>query len=337
MATMSTVMLTGDRKIELRDRPEPARRGDQVIVDIDLCGICGSDLHSPELPQVYRGGFVLGHEPAGVISWVGDDVAGWTPGQRVAINPNGNVDGTCEYCLAGRPNFCRQATMETALGLQMDGGLAPRMAAFPGSLRAVPDQMSRFATAWVEPTATALRAVRLAGDLSGARVLVTGGGPIGQLAARLSRVQGAGELTLVEPAEDRRTVGLRSGADASVTPDEARRNVGDLRADVVIEASGSAAALELAVDALEPGGVLVVVGAGAAGGLDPTSVLLKELVVRGSFVYTDEFDDAVALLARGTVAVDDLTSDVTPLQDALSAFESLRSGSAMKVLIDPRA
>lgn len=336
MAMMRTVVLTSHRSIELSDRPEPRRRADQVIVDIDLCGICGSDLHSPDLPQVYRGGFTLGHEAAGVLSWVGDDVEGWTPGQRVAINPNGNVDGTCEYCLAGRPNFCRQATMNTALGLQMDGGLAPRMAAFPGSLRAVPQGMSRYAAAWVEPTATALRAVELAGDLTGDDVLITGGGPIGQLALRLCRARGSGRLTLVEPSEQRRSLGAASGADASVDPDEAGREVENLRADVAIEASGSSRGIELAVDSLKPGGVLVVVGASDKTGLDPASVLFKELTVRGSFIYNDEFDLAITLLADGTVGVDDLTTQVSPLEASLDAFESLRSASTMKVLISPQ-
>lgn len=335
MAVMTTVMLTDDRRIELRARPEPVRRDDQVIVDVDLCGICGSDLHSPDLPQVYRGGFTLGHEAAGVLSWVGDEVEGWTVGQRVVINPNGNVDGTCEHCRAGHPNFCRQATMDTALGLQMDGGLAPRMAAFPGSLRAVPEAMSRYAAAWVEPTATALRAVGLAGDLTGADVLVTGGGPIGQLALRLARLRGPGSLTLVEPSEQRRSLGAASGADASIDPTAARRDVGDLRADVAIEASGSSSAIELAADALKPGGVLVVAGENDTTGLDPATILFKELTVRGSFVYNDEFDGAIALLAEGAVAVEDLTSRVNPLDASLNAFDALRSASAVKVLIAP--
>lgn len=336
MPVMTTVMLTDDRKIEMRDRPEPEGGADQVIVDIDLCGICGSDLHSPNLPQVYRGGFTLGHEASGVLSWVGDDVEGWSVGQRVAINPNGNVDGTCEYCRAGRPNFCLQATMETALGLQMDGGLAPRMAAFPGSLRAVPAGMGRYAAAWVEPTATALRAVALAGDLTGADILVTGGGPIGQLALRLCRLQRIGRLTLVEPSEQRRSVGAASGAEASIDFATARRDVEDIRVGVAIEAAGNGKALELAVDALKPGGVLVIVGAGDKTGIDPSPVLLKELTVHGSFVYNDEFDGAITLLAEGAVEVDDLTSQVSPLDASLDAFDSLRSASTMKVLISPR-
>jgi hypothetical protein len=183
--TMPAVVLTTDGRIALQDRPRPTLRRDQVLVEVDLCGICGSDLHAWQLPQVYRGDCILGHESTGRIAEVGDDVADWAVGQRVAVNPNGNVDGTCAYCRSGRPNFCRQATLETALGLQADGALAPLMAAFPGHLRRIPDEMGTLEAAWVEPTATALRAVELAGELAGRTVLVTGGGPIEQQAVAI--------------------------------------------------------------------------------------------------------------------------------------------------------
>jgi len=332
---MPAVLLRTDRQIMLVDHPLPAHRPGQVIVDVDLCGICGSDLHAPHLPQVYTGGFVMGHEAAGRVSWVGDQVDGWTVGDRVAINPNGNVDGTCEHCRAGRVNFCRQATMETALGMQMDGALAPQMAVFPGSLRALPESMPRIASGWVEPMAIALRAVDLAGDVAGRTLVVTGGGPIGQLVLRLAKARGAARLILVEPSPGRRACGTASGADSVLTPEEAAEDVGDLLADVVVEASGSGSASELGLGALVPQGIFVVVGAGQGNVLDSASVLLKEITVRGSFTYTDEFDAAIGVLSQGLVAVDDLTSVVAPLDDALAAFQTLRDASTMKVLIEP--
>jgi D-arabinose 1-dehydrogenase-like Zn-dependent alcohol dehydrogenase len=111
--TMPAVVLTADGRIALQDRLRPTLRPDQVLIEVDLCGICGSDLHASQLPQVYRGDCILGHESAD-----------WAIGHRVAVNPNGNVDGTCAYCRSGRPNFCPQATLETAPGLQADGALA---------------------------------------------------------------------------------------------------------------------------------------------------------------------------------------------------------------------
>jgi threonine dehydrogenase-like Zn-dependent dehydrogenase len=331
--TMPAVVLTADGQIALQDRPRPTLRPDQVLVEVDLCGICGSDLHASQLPQVYRGDCILGHESTGWVSAVGDDVADWVVGQRVAVNPNGNVDGTCVYCRSGRPNFCRQATLETALGLQANGALAPLMAAFPGHLRRIPDEMGSVEAAWVEPTATALRAVELAGELAGRTVLVTGGGPIGQLACRLAHLRSPAQILLMEPAPQRAQFATDSHAVAiaSDAADDAR----GLVVDVVFECSGNAAATSAALKLLVPGGILVAVGAGPDPGLDSATILLKEITVRGSYIYTDEFDRAIDLLATQQIAVADLTTVISPLPDALAAFDALRAGRIMKALIAP--
>jgi threonine dehydrogenase-like Zn-dependent dehydrogenase len=93
----------------------------------------------------------------------------------------------------------------------------------------------------------------------------------------------------------------------------------------------------LALQALRPGGVLVVVGAGPGSGLDPLTILMKEITVHGSFTYIPEFDDAIELLAAGQIKIADLTTAVVPLDQALTAMESLRLAQTMKVLVDPHA
>jgi threonine dehydrogenase-like Zn-dependent dehydrogenase len=341
MKTMPAVLLDEQRRIVLGERPVPVpgHGHGQILVEVDLCGICGSDLHSPDLAQVYTGGFVLGHESSGIVREVGAGVEDWTAGQRVAVNPNGNVCGVCEYCVAGRFNFCHQATMETALGLQADGGLAPLMVVAPSTLRALPDGIGRVEAAWVEPAATALRAVQAASDLAGATVLVSGGGPIGQLACRIAALRGAARVVLVEPTAERRAFADASGADLALTPAEAEdlvsRGSGGLRVDVVVECSGHRAAISLAARALRPGGILVVVGSGVDATLDTMLVLLSEITVRGSFTYIEEFEQAIDVLASGRLRVDDLTTAVVPLTGALEAIDSLRAAQTMKVLIDP--
>jgi threonine dehydrogenase-like Zn-dependent dehydrogenase len=329
--TMPAVLLTADGHIALQDRPRPTVRPDQVLVEVDLCGICGSDLHASQLPQVYRGDCILGHESTGRVAAVGDDVGDWAVGQRVAVNPNGNVDGTCAYCRAGRPNFCRQATLETALGLQADGALAPLMAAFPGHLREIPDELGTLEAAWVEPTATALRAVELAGDLTGRTVLVTGGGPIGQLACRLAHLRSPAQILLMEPATKRAQFAAASHAEVIA----AHTYAPGLAVDVVLECSGNAAATATALKLLAPGGILVVVGAGPEPALDSATILLKEITIRGSYIYTGEFDRAIHLLATQQIAVADLTTVISPLSDVLAAFDALRAGQIMKALIAP--
>jgi threonine dehydrogenase-like Zn-dependent dehydrogenase len=330
--TMPAVVLTQEREIAFEERPRPTLRPDQVMVEVELCGICGSDLHSAQLTQVYHGNRILGHESTGHVAAVGADVADWRVGQRVAVNPNGNVSGVCRFCKAGQPNFCRQATLETALGLQADGALAPLMAAFPSRLRAIPYGLAASDAAWVEPAATALRGVERAGDLRGRTVLVTGGGPIGQLACRLAHLKSPHRVMLMEPAAQRAQFATASHATV-ITAEEAESAPASV--DVVIECSGNEAATATAVRMLVPGGTLVVVGVGRGTGLDTATLLLKEITVRGSYTYTDEFDRAIDLLATGQLVVADLTSVITPLQDTLSAFDALRAGRIMKALIAP--
>jgi threonine dehydrogenase-like Zn-dependent dehydrogenase len=333
-ATMPAVVFTRDGRVSLEDRPRPTLRPDQIMVEVDMCGICGSDLHASQLPQVYRGDCILGHESTGRIAAVGDEVADWAVGQRVAVNPNGNVCGVCVYCRSGRPNFCRQATMVTALGLQADGALAPLMAAFAGHLRRIPDELGTLEAGWVEPTATALRAVELAGDLAGRTVLVTGGGPIGQLACRLAHLRSPAQILLMEPAAQRAQFATSSHA-VPIATDADEGYGSQLEVDVVLECSGNAAATSTALKLLSPGGILVVVGAGPGPGLDSATILLKEITVRGSYIYTHEFDSAIDLLATKQIAVADLTTVISPLPDALTAFDALRAGRIMKALIAP--
>ena len=197
---MLAMVFTTDRETRLERRRVPRTRDDQVLVDVDLCGICGSDLDAADLPEVYLGGFIMGHEPAGRIAGVGHDVSGWRVGQRVAINPNGDTDGTCDECRSGRLNHCVAATRERAVGLQSDGALAAHVAVSPKTLHALPEEMGRVESGWVEPAATALRAGLAAGELRGRSVLVVGGGPIGQLCCRLARHYGAARVWLSEPA-----------------------------------------------------------------------------------------------------------------------------------------
>jgi threonine dehydrogenase-like Zn-dependent dehydrogenase len=312
----------------------PTPREDQVLVDIDLCGICGSDLDAPDLHEVYLGGFIMGHEPTGRVARVGHEVSGWRVGQRVAINPNGDTCGVCEACRSGRLNHCIPATMERAVGLQADGGLAAHVAVSPRTLHALPDEMGRVESGWVEPAAVALRAVLAAGELSERSVLVVGGGPIGQLCCRLARHYGAARVWLSEPSAERRGYAEASHTDGAFDPTVEAADIERLRADVVLECSGSEPGVRTSLAAARPEGTTVLVGGGRAG-LEPIAIMLKELRVLGSFTYADEFAEVIALLADGSLQVADLTSEIACIAAAPAAFERLRDASTMKILVAP--
>jgi len=331
---MTAMVLRADRSIGLERRRAPTLRDDHVLVEIDLCGICGSDLHSPKTPEVYLGGFIMGHEPVGRIARVGRNVTGWHVDQRVCINPNGDTCGVCEACRSGRLNHCIPATLERAIGLQADGALAAQVAVSPKTLHAVPDEMGRIESAWVEPAATALRAVMLAGDLTGRSVLVVGGGPIGQLCCRLAHHFGAGSVWLSELSAERRSYSEASQVDRAFDPSVDAAVLEGLKADVVLECSGSEPGFHSAMAAARPEGTIVVVGGGGAG-LDPLTILVKELRVLGCFTYVDEFTEVISLLTDGGLKVADLTSEIAGIDDAPAAFERLREASTMKIFIAP--
>jgi threonine dehydrogenase-like Zn-dependent dehydrogenase len=331
---MTAMVLRTDRSIGLERRPVPTLRDDQVLIDVDLCGICGSDLYAPKLAEVYLGGFIMGHEPVGRIARVGRDVIGWHVGQRVCINPNGYTCGVCEACRSGRLNHCIPATRERAIGLQADGALAAQVAVSPKTLHAIPDEMGRIESAWVEPAATALRAIMLAGDLAGRSVLVVGGGPIGQLCCRLARHFRAGNVWLSEPSVERRSYAEASQVNRAFDPIVDAAALEGLKADVVLVCSDSEASFRNALAAARPEGIVVVVGGGRAG-LDPLTILTKELRVQGCFTYVDEFTEVISLLTDGELRVADLTSEIAGIDDAPAAFERLRNASTMKIFIAP--
>jgi threonine dehydrogenase-like Zn-dependent dehydrogenase len=138
----------------------------------------------------------------------------------------------------------------------------------------------------------------------------------------------------MEPAAQRAEFAADSHA-VPIAADAAEGSAGGRMVDVVLECSGSAAATATALKMLVPGGILVVVGAGPDPGLDSATILLKEITVRGCYIYADEFDRAIHLLASQQVAVADLTTVISPLTDALNAFGALRAGRIMKALIAP--
>jgi len=138
----------------------------------------------------------------------------------------------------------------------------------------------------------------------------------------------------MEPAAQRAQFAVASHA-VPLTADTAEDYARGPVIDVVLECSGSAAATSTALHMLAPGGILVVVGAGPEPALDSATILLKEITVRGSYIYTDEFDRAIQLLATQQIPVADLTTVISPLPDALTAFDALRAGAIMKSLIAP--
>ncbi|MEB3371276.1 zinc-dependent alcohol dehydrogenase [Saccharopolyspora mangrovi] len=334
---MKAVILSEDRNIDLQDRDITEPGPGEVLLRSEYCGICGTDLHAPDL-DLFKPPVVMGHEFSAEIIATGPGVAGWAPGMRVVANPNGNACQNCDQCRGGRVNLCRVATMAEALGVCRDGGMAEQVVVPAVHLHRLPDTLDSLRGAWTEPLAVAVRAVAHSGLRLGEEVLVIGGGPIGQLVVQLARRAGARKVTLIEPSPMRRGIAHRLGADHVFEPGEHAGAVsgGQLRpVERVFECSGHPTAVQTAIDAIAPGGSIQLVAISPQPvTFDAMSALTKEIQLNSKFIYVEEFDLAIDLLARDLVDVMSLTSSVVELDDYATAFDALNHpDSTVKALL----
>ncbi|MFJ4172092.1 alcohol dehydrogenase catalytic domain-containing protein [Paenarthrobacter sp. NPDC089714] len=320
------------------DVAEPELQPGQLMLDVAFCGICGSDLHAGE-PD-FHPGTVMGHEFSGVVSGIGPGVKGWSVGDRVCVNPNGGWCGTCTFCTAGEVTMCA-SIWDNVVGLAQNGGLASRVAVPARMVHRLPDSVSLEMGAWVEPLAVALRTVRRSEASLGDTAVVFGAGPIGLLVTMLLRAAGLSQVTVVETSPERRAKALEVGATEVLDP--IQTNPVDYFADPVtapafaFECTGVAQVTATAVGVLRPHGRLTVTGfARNPPTYQAADLLFKEIDIRGSFIYVEEFAMAIDLLARGVVDVAPLISGIVDLSGAAEAFTNMRSSpSAVKYLIRP--
>ena len=283
--SMRALVWHGGRNLAMEELPEPEPAHGEVVLDVGLAGICGSDLHpfkghhGPRRPPL-----ILGHEVVGTVAGL--------PG-RWSVFPLA-VCGTCQACRAGRENLCPSRQL---LGLHRPGVFADRVAVPRDALLQVPDVLSDEGAALVEPLAVCVGAVAPAELGPDSRVLVIGCGPIGLLSVQLATQRGA-QVTAVEPVEARREWAPRLGAARTLA---AAAEAAGLEADLAIDAVGAEATWRAAIAGTRAGGEVVVVGLAQADGAMPVADLVRRSIrVRGQFAYTRaEFAEALALLAAG--------------------------------------
>ena len=321
MPRVRALVWHGGRRLELESLPEPQTGPGEVLLEVELAGICGSDLHA------YRGNpgprqppLVLGHEAVG-------SVAG-RPG-RFAVFPL-VVCGRCPACLRGEENLCERRGL---LGLDRQGVFAERVPVREDALVPVPDELDPHVAVLAEPLATSLSALRIDGLAEGDSVLVVGGGAIGLLAVYAAVERGA-RAVCIEPVDERRAVAERLGAVAVLT--DAAETV-PAAADIAVDAVGIETTWRAAVAGVRPGGKVALVGLGQAEGAMPAGDLVRRgIAVRGHYAYTRrDFEDALALLAASPPPIDWLTT--LALAEGAEGFRRLveTPGAATKVLLTP--
>jgi L-idonate 5-dehydrogenase len=330
---MLAAVFYGPKDIRLEKYAQPELKAGMVLLRVRRVGICGSDLHY--FDHGFCGGFVptrpfvLGHELVADVVAVGDGVREPAVGARVAVNP-ARACGFCEYCRAGRGNLCRRMIMlgSASTTPPTDGAFAEYVSVRADQCHLLPPEMSDGFATMLEPFAVAIHAVNRAGSVSGRRVLVTGGGPIGLLVAMTARAFGAAPLALSDIVASRRDKALTLGADVALDPasksitEQVRELTGD-GFDVIFEASGAGPALRQAFNLVRPGGTIVQIGTLGNNDvpLPANELMVREIQLLGSFRYGNVFDEAIRLAFSGRVNLEPLMSGVLPLAQISEAME----------------
>ncbi len=338
---MKAIVIHAARDLRIEDQPEETPGPGQLRLRLATGGVCGSDLH-----YYNHGGFgairlrepmILGHEVSAYVEDPG--TSAFTTGQLVAVSPS-RACGTCKFCLEGLPNQC--------LHMRFYGSAMPFphiQGAFREILVADASQcvdatgLTPGEAAMAEPLAVTLHATARAGQMLGKRVLVTGCGPIGTLSILAARRAGAAEIVATDLSDFTLSLAKQVGADRTLNlataPDALAAYASDKgHFDILYECSGAAPALAAGIAALRPRGVILQLGLGGDMTLPMMAITAKELDLRGSFRFHDEFATGVALMQKRLIDVSPLITHTIPLARAVEAFQLASDRSrAMKAQI----
>jgi L-iditol 2-dehydrogenase len=329
----------GDVRIEERAVPEPGPR--DVLVEIRAVGVCGSDVHYFEHGRigdhVVRAPLVLGHESAGVVAAIGSAVSRHSVGDRVALEP-GVPCGACRECRAGRYNLCPEVRFFATP--PVDGAFANYVTIHEDFAFPLPSALSDEEGALMEPLSVAIWACRKGEVGPDTGVLVTGAGPIGQLAVQVARALGATDVTVTDVNPHRLALAGEGGATRTVDVSRVPLAEAGVEADVLLECSGHPDAVSAGLRALRPAGRAVMVGMGPAEEVAiPIAVVQnRELWITGTFRYANTYPTAIALAADGRVNLRAIVTGRYALEETEAALRAGREHpESIKPLVVPRA
>lgn len=331
--------------LELRDVAVPHPGPGEVLIEVDACGVCGTDIHVMHDKFPYWPPVILGHEFAGKVVEAGPNVSLVSIGERVVGEPHTQACGHCYLCRTGNIQIC---PTKRSPGWGIDGAFARYLKMPEKLLHRIPDGMSSEIAAVVEPTANVVhdvieRARVEAGDF----VVVLGPGPIGLLAGLAARAGGARHVVMIgTPADEAvrltkaRALGFNTVINLALTdPLEVVRDLtGGLGADLVIECSGSAAAIASAIDLVRKKGRVCSIGLTGKDAIsfpwDKAAFKVCDLFFNLSTSYTS-WDRTIHLIATGQIPAGEVITHRMPLAQWRQAFDEIEAQRALKVLLIP--
>ncbi len=343
---MKALLLSEYSRLEMVDLPMPRPGPEEILVRVEACGICGSDVHGYDgssgrrIPPI-----VMGHEAAGTVAAVGPEVAGARDGDRVTFDST-IYCGVCPYCRRGEFNLCdrRQVLGVSTPEYHRAGAFADYVVVPTRVVHHLPGNIPFPEAAMIEPLAVAVHAVAISNLAEGSSALVVGAGMIGLLVLQALRQAGCSRIFIVDIDDSRLKLATELGATATLnakTTDvaaEIQRLTSNSGVDVALEAVGSTATIKTAIESVRKGGTVTLIG-----NIAPTveiplqMVVSRQIRLQGSAASSGEYPKCIDLLSSGAIDVKPLISVVAPLEEGPQWFERLhgREANLMKVVLTP--
>jgi L-iditol 2-dehydrogenase len=344
---MKSLLLSAYNHLEIAEAPVPAVGPGEVLVRVEACGICGSDVHG------YDGGsgrrippIVMGHEAAGTVAAVGSGVSGFAAGDRVTFDSTVYC-GECDFCKRGEVNLCdnRQVIGVSCGDYRRHGAFAEYVAVPQRILYHLPDGIAFSEAAMLEAVSVALHAVRVSELKGGETALVVGAGMIGLLTLQAARALGCAKVLIADIDETRLKLAREVGADATLLGSgekivaEVMKLTDGRGVEIALEAVGRNETIATAIDCTRKGGTVTLIGnIRPEVTLPLQKVVSRQLRLQGSCASSGEYPQAIELIAAGKIKVGPLITAVAPLEDGPRWFSRLHAGepNLMKIILTPR-
>lgn len=336
---MKAVLYKDIQVVKMSDIKRPIITNNEALIKVKYAGICGTDLHIFDgLHPRAKAPLVMGHEISGIIEEINTERKDIKIGDRVAINPLISC-GYCLPCKEGNPHLCPNLKL---VGIDQNGGFEEYVKIKDDKLYKIPSSLPLDLAALIEPVAVAVHAVRKSKLLIGDKVVVIGGGPIGQLVALICRINGAPSIVLSEIKSERSNFAKKMGLITASSKEETiKKNMEMTKgegSDIVYEVVGIQETYNYITELVKIGGKIIIIGAANKSiALDMWKVYFGELTIIGIHVYTPkDIEIGIELLNNYPKIFRPFISKIIELKDLKSELTGLIDGTskAMKVLVE---
>ena len=340
---MQALVFNGPHEIEVEELSLPKLLPNELLIDIDGCGVCGTDFHIFEGNAPAKSPVVLGHEYTGTIIDSGSKFNKYNVGDKIAVNPNIHC-GYCSWCRSGKINLCENLK---ALGVTINGGMAQYSVVPITQAHLLPNNFPYSKSVFAEPVSCCIHGINQANITPGSKVVIIGAGTIGLVMLQLAQMRGASRIIVIDPLAVKRKMAGQLNADFVFNSSDLNlidkvTEITSGGADTVIECVGNQAAVESALNLVRKGGEIIIFGLAsktAAVSIYLQSFFHKELTIKGSILNPYTFQAAVDLIINNKINVEIFNPYPVQLKQdkIISLFNGLLDETVIKFMVTPNS